>query len=67
MNGIDLDELIARFLSEESQKKHRQMLEDHLKAGASISYRDDKGNLVRENPDGTIEILDPGPTDDGER
>jgi len=31
---------------------------DNLKAGAPISYRDKKGRLVREYPDGSKEIIE---------
>lgn len=38
-------------------KGQREQLEDILKAGVPLYYQDSKGNLVQENPDGTIEVV----------
>jgi hypothetical protein len=33
------------------------ILEDQLKAGIPLTYRDEHGNLVQKNPDGSITLL----------
>lgn len=54
---LDPDEMIKRAI--EGQKI---ILQDMLRAGVPITYRDDNGALVREMPNGQIEIIiEPSP------
>lgn len=41
----------------DAQAGQQDMLEADLKAGFSLSYHDDQGNLVQKHPDGTITLL----------
>jgi len=46
------DELLALGIAGQAA-----ILEAELKAGVPLTYRDDKGDLVQKNPDGTITLL----------
>lgn len=46
------DDLLSR-----AKEGQPAILEDMLKAGIPLSFRDDDGNLMQKNPDGTIQPL----------
>ncbi len=48
-----LEEMFEKF-----KKAVPELIKQDLANGFPVSYRDDQGNLVREYPDGLIEILE---------
>jgi hypothetical protein len=48
---------IGDILCEIMANRQPQILEDTLKAGIPITYMDQDDNIVKEFPDGTVEIL----------
>lgn len=52
-SDLNLTEAVLATCAEGQQK----ILNSMLKSGVPLNYRDEQGNLVQKNPNGTIEII----------
>ncbi len=50
---ISIEEFTERF-----HKAIPEVIKENLKAGVSVYYEDENGQWVKENPDGTIEMIE---------
>lgn len=52
MMNVSIEKLAEKF-----HQSIPKVIEANLKAGVSVYYENEKGQWIKENPDGTIEVI----------